>query len=127
MNIILRKAIISEKAMKQAGQNLYTFLVSSKARKPEIAKAVKEKFGVEVVAVKTVNFKEGSKMQRTRRKYFSVPGYKKALVALKDGQKIALFEAEAATEQEVEPKEEVREKKSLLRGTKVKIEKGGKK
>lgn len=127
MNIILKKAIVSEKAMKQAGQNLYTFLVNSKARKPEIARAVKEKFGVEVIGVKTANFKEESKMQRTRRRYFSIAGYKKAVVALKAGQKIAIFETEVATEPEVEKKQEVKEKKSLLKNTKVKIEKTVKK
>lgn len=114
--------------MKLAASGLYTFFVDKKARKPEIAKVVAEKFGVEVVAVKTISHKEEKKSQRRWRGFYTLPGYKKALVQLKNGQKINLFETETGTPEELEaPKEvKVKEKKSLLKGTKVRIEKGEK-
>lgn len=125
MNILVKRPIISEKSMKLAKMGLYTFLVDKFARKPLIAKNIEEKFDVKVVEVKTANFKDEVKSQRQRRGSFTIPGYKKALVRLKKGQKITLFEAEAKEETpEGEGKKEtVKEKKSLFRGTKVKVEK----
>ncbi|MCL5784538.1 MAG: 50S ribosomal protein L23 [Patescibacteria group bacterium] len=121
MKIILKKPVITEKSMQMAASGLYTFLINRKARKPEVEKAVKEMFGVEVVAVKTANFKDEKKSQRAKRGYFVIPGFKKTVVELKKGQKIALFETEETAKKE-KGKEEVKEKKSLLKGTKVKIE-----
>lgn len=118
MDIVLKKPIISEKSMRLASKGMFTFIVDKNARKPLITHAIENKFGVNVVAIKTVNFKEQLKLQRNRRGYFAIPEFKKAIVQLKSGQKIALFEAE----KEEAPKEEVKEKKSLLKGTKVKIE-----
>lgn len=124
MNIILHKPIISEKSMKLAKSGWYTFVVSRDVRKPVIAKAVEEQFGVNVLAVKTANFKDEVKRQRGKRGYFTVSGYKKAMVALKKGQKIDLFVAEEPVAVETaEGLPEVKEKKSLLRKTKIKIEK----
>ena len=131
MDIILKRPIISEKSTQQVKDNLYTFLVDRKARKPVIARQVEEQFGVDVISVKTVSIKAGLKQQRGRRGFFVVPGFKKALVQLKKGQKIAIFEAEAKVEKAEDSGEKegkkVKEKKSLLRGTKVKIEKTEKK
>ncbi|MBI4037330.1 50S ribosomal protein L23 [Candidatus Daviesbacteria bacterium] len=126
MKIILQKAHISEKTMGLAKAGWYTFLVSRNARKPEIIKAVNNKFEVEVIAIKTANYKKETKLQRSRKGHFTVPGFKKAIVALKNGQKIALFETETVEEKQPE-KKEAKEKKSLLKGTKVKIEKSEKK
>lgn len=124
MNIILKKAVISEKSMKMAKEGWYTFLVEKSARKPVIAKAVEDQFGVDVVAIKTANFKEENKTQRSRKGRFTLPGFKKAVVALKKGQKIGLFTAEEPVKVETaEGLGEVKEKKSLLRKNKVKIEK----
>lgn len=125
MNIIIKKPIISEKSMKDAGRGFYTFLVDRKARKIEIGKAVAKLFGVEVTAVKTANFKDLYKMQRAKKALMRVSGYKKATVTLKEGQKISVFEIEKPKEEEKVVS--IKEKKSLLRGTKVKIEKEGSK
>lgn len=103
--------------MKLAKEGLYTFLVEKNARKNLIAQVVEDQFGVDVISVKTANFKGEIRMQRMKRAYYNVPGFKKALVRVKKGQKIGLFETETSEE-----KEEVKEKKSLLKGTKVKIE-----
>lgn len=127
MQIILKKPIVSEKSVGLAKTGWYTFLVDPEATKPVIAQAIEGKFNVDVVEVRTITVKSQSKMQRgNRRKYFTTGATKKALIKLKDGQKISLFETEAkageSESQEVkEP--EVKEKKSLLRRTKIKIEK----
>lgn len=128
MKIILKRPIITEKSMRLAGTGLYTFEVSKTATKPEIAKAVADKFNVKIVSVRTINVKGQTKMQRRIRAYYETPGFKKAIVQVADGQKIAIFETpkEESTEVisagEMEPV--IREKKSLFRNTKVKVEKG---
>lgn len=121
MQIIVKKPIISEKSMKEAGRGFYSFVVDRNARKTEIGKTISKLFGVTVVAVKTANFKEEFKMQRGRRATRRVAGYKKAVVTLKPGQKISVFDVEKP--KEASGKVEVKESKSLLKGTKVKIEK----
>lgn len=127
MNIILKKPHITEKTMKMAQEGLYTFIVSKSATKPQIAKVVAEKFDVKVISVKTVNIKGQIKMQRKVRAYYETSGIKKAMVQVAKGQTIALFEApkeeaEVISAGEMEPV--IKEKKSFLRDTKVKIEKG---
>lgn len=133
--IVLLQPVISEKSMGLTKQSYFTFLVDRRARKPEIKAAVKEQFNVDVLNVKTMNIKSQTKLQRTRRGYFTVSAQKKAVVQLKAGQMISLFEIEAegpggapkeevtVTTAEGEPMTEVKEKKSLLKGTKVKVEK----
>lgn len=125
MEIVLKKPVITEKSMKMAALGLYTFLVNRKARKPQICKAVEKAFGVEVIGVQTISGKSQKKMQRAKRRYFEVAGYKKAVISLKEGQKIALFETETGTKEE-ESAKIVKVKKSLLKGTRVKVERGSK-
>lgn len=128
--IILYRPIITEKSMKLAAQGLYTFEVDKKAKKPQITKAVEGQFKVDVVKVKTANTKSEVKMQRRVRRYYQTPGLKKAYVVLKKGQKITLFEAAKKGEEEVavqraeEGPSLVKEKKDILKRTKVKVEKG---
>jgi len=127
MNIIIKKPIISEKSMKLAKEGLYTFLVDKFARKPAIKKAVEAQFDVKVESVKTVNIKGRSKMQKSRKGWYATGKAKKAYVVLKKGHKIGLFEAKAEVATGEEETGQVKEKKSLLKGTKVKIEKKGEK
>lgn len=122
MNMIIKKALISEKSMKLAQSGFYTFLVEKMARKLAIKKAIEHQFDVNVINISTANFKDQVKQQRRVRSTFVISGYKKAVVKLKKGQKIGLFEAEAAQVETAEGETQVKEKKSLLKGTKVKIE-----
>lgn len=131
--IIVRRPIITEKSMKLATSGLYTFEVGKEANKLSVAKLVADKFKVDVVSVKIINQKGEIKMQRRVRKYFKTPTIKKALVQLKQGQKIALFENQTPVEEEKEDvmvttgEQEptvIREKKGFLRGPKVKVERG---
>lgn len=139
MTVILRP-LISEKSMALTQTGLYTFEVGRDSTKPQIAKLVAEKFKVTVVSVHTINRAGKVKTQRTRKGYFNQPHLKKALVKVKKGDKIALFETVTAAADphaghnhagddvqvrtaEGEPITSVKEKKSLLSGTKVRIEK----
>lgn len=126
--IVLQKPIITEKSMKLAGDGLYTFLVSKKTGKEQIAKAVKDLFKVDVINVKTINVKGEVKQQRRVRKSYMTKGFKKALVQVKKGQIIPIFEAPkdeevVVTTAEGEP-QLLKEKKDILRRTKVRVEKG---
>jgi large subunit ribosomal protein L23 len=130
VNVVLQKPVITEKSMKQTESGLYTFMVEKRFKKPEIIKAVADKFKVDVIGIKTINVKDRVRLQRSRKGFFTQSGYKKAMILLKAGQKIALFEKAVAPEEDVvvtsaegEPVMEVKEKKGLLRRSKVKIEK----
>lgn len=121
MNFILKKPIFSEKSMRFSTIGMYTFIVDKKFNKPAIAKIVEQKFGVNVISVKTANYKDKAKVQKSRKGRFTVPGFKKAIIQLKTGQTIALFESQQAVEET--PTKKTKQTKNLLKGTKVKIEK----
>lgn len=125
--IILLKPIISEKSMKLAAEHFYTFVVSKNATKPQIAKAVTEKFSVKVLSVRTINVKGKVKSQKKVRKSYQTTGFKKAIVHLGKTQKIAMFETPKEEEVTVTTGEgepvKLREKKDFLGRTKVKVEK----
>lgn len=83
---VVRRPLITEKAMKCAEQGQVAFIVASDATKTEIKKAVEGLFGVKVKAVNTVNVAGKTKVFRGRKGVRS--DYKKAIVSLADGQKI---------------------------------------
>jgi large subunit ribosomal protein L23 len=68
----------------------YSFVVNVKATKHDVARAVAEKFKVTVEAVRT-NIVRG-KMKRVGKSSGQRPDFKKAMVTLKEGDKIELFE-----------------------------------
>ncbi|OGE33921.1 50S ribosomal protein L23 [Candidatus Daviesbacteria bacterium RIFCSPHIGHO2_02_FULL_36_13] len=123
--IIIKRPIISEKSMKLAENGLYIFEVDREATKLQISKKVSEKFNVKVVSVKTITVKGKIKSQRKVRKNYQTQAFKKALVLVKKGDKIAIFETPkeeaVVTTAEGEPIK-LKEKKDFLRGTKVKVE-----
>ena len=112
--------------MKLAGDGLYTFLVNRSSTKPQIAKAVKEAFKVDIINFKTINVKGEVKMQRRIRKNFTTKAFKKALVQVKKGQIIPIFETPkeevTVTTAEGEP-QVMKERKDIFRRTKVRVEK----
>ena len=84
---LIKKPWVTEKsgAMNVAGK--YVFIVADGAAKPEIKKAIKEIYKVDVVAVNVVNRPPKSK-RFGRGLKGSQEGYRKAIVTLKEGQKI---------------------------------------
>lgn len=87
---ILKKPLITEKSMDLVGENKYTFIVDLNANKIEIKKAVEELFKVKVEKVHTIRYK--GRMKRVRGRMGRTPDYKKAIVTLKEGNKIEIFE-----------------------------------
>lgn len=130
MQAILKRPIITEKTMKLVTSGFFTFEIDKNANKLDVAKIVKAKFSVDPISVRIINTKSETKQQRRVRGTFRKAGIKKAIVQLKAGQKIAIFETESQIEDEAvvttgegEPKV-LRERKDIFRGTKVKVEKG---
>ena len=87
---ILIKPIVTEKstALMEAGK--YTFQVPLNVTKIEIRQAVEQVFNVKVQAVNTMRY-EG-KMKRLGRTQGRRSDWKKAIVTLKPGETIELFE-----------------------------------
>lgn len=125
--IILKRPIVTEKSMKLSEGHFYTFEVDKNATKPQIAKAVANKFNVKVLKVKTINVKGETKSQKRVRKIYQTSGFKKAMVQISKNQKIALFETPKSEEVTVTTAEsapiKLKEKKDIFGRTKVKVEK----
>lgn len=87
---ILKKPIVSERSMDLLEQNKYSFYVDPSANKIEIKHAVQQLFNVTVTDVNTMNLK--GKLKRVGRYLGRTANKKKAIVTLKDGDKIEIFE-----------------------------------
>jgi len=95
MNNILIKPLVTEKMTAiMERENKYGFIVDHNANKIEIAKAIKKRFEVDVVAVNTIKYKGKTKTQFTKQGRFTgkTPQFKKAIITLKEGQTLDLFE-----------------------------------
>lgn len=96
MHQILISPLITEKMTNiTADKGKYGFLVNPKANKIQIAKAIEEKFNVHVIDVKTINHPGKMKTQFRKSGRFTgkTAKFKKAIITLKEGEKIELFEA----------------------------------
>jgi large subunit ribosomal protein L23 len=87
---IIKRPLITEKSMGLASLGKYAFEVDPDANKIEIAQAIEQIYGVEVVKVNTINVKP--KTKRLGRFEGKTGGMKKAYVTLKPGQRIQIFE-----------------------------------
>lgn len=88
-NVILTPKI-SEKAMYLAERGIYVFEVPSSANKIEVAKAVEATFKVNVTDVNMAVTK--GKLKRFKQIFGRQKDVKKAMVKVKSGQSIKLFE-----------------------------------
>ena len=104
---LLLKPRVSEKAYAHSEQsNVYTFDVSHKANKFDIARAVKKEYDVMPIKVRIVSV-PGKTVKRYAERgrksfYGQRSGLRKAYVTLKEGDKLPIF---AAREEPVAPKE----------------------
>ena len=87
---ILIKPIVTEKSTALMEEGKYTFQVPLNVTKIEIRQAVEQVFNVKVQAVNTMRY-EG-KMKRLGRAQGRRSDWKKAIVTLKPGETIELFE-----------------------------------
>ena len=92
MKKIILGPIITEKSMNDATLRKFTFRVEKHANKNEIKKEIEKKFKVNVVNISTSILKGKKIRTGTKRLERKVSDYKKAIVTLKEGQKIGLFE-----------------------------------
>lgn len=91
---ILRRPLLTEKITALQDRRQYAFEVEAGANKIDIAQAVEKKFNVTVLSVRTMRVKGKGKTQLTRRGRFQgrTRLWKKALVTLKEGDKIDYLE-----------------------------------
>ena len=88
-SFLIKKPWVTERATDLNALGQYVFIVKPNATKPEIKKAIHEIYKVDVVSVNVVN-------RASKRKRFGgimkgkKEGYRKAIVTLKEGQKIEI-------------------------------------
>lgn len=88
---VIKRPLITEKATSlKAMSNAVLFAVDRRANKKEVREAVEKMFKVKVDDVRTLNV--AGKKKRRGRTVGLRPGWKKAIVMLKAGDKIEFFE-----------------------------------
>ncbi len=87
---IIIRPLITEKNTALQPQNKYFFEVTRVANKPQIKEAVEKAFKVKVTAVNVV--KVPGKTKRVGRRIIQTAPWKKAVITLKPGEKIEIFE-----------------------------------
>ena len=92
--ILRRPLVLTEKsASLKEDHNQVLFEVVREATKYQIRAAVEQAFDVKVTAVRTMIVR--GRMKRMGRGYAKTQNWKKAIVTLRDGDKIPAFEASA--------------------------------
>ena len=87
---VIKTVRLTEKGTRQGEKyNQYTIVADPRANKTQIRQAVQELFKVKVTRVNTMNVDGKARRQRTAQAG-SAPNWKKAIVTLKDGDKIIL-------------------------------------
>lgn len=90
ISTLLKRPLVTEKSTAVAENGIYTFEVDKRANKEEIKAAFETFFKVKVDSVRTMNCRDRSR--RKGQTVSKIKYWKKAVVQLKPGQKIALFE-----------------------------------
>jgi len=88
---ILRRPVITEKSTMLGNAGQYVFEVARTANKIEIRRAVEEVFKVNVRAVNIIHIR--GKMRRLGKGTGLTDSWKKAVVTLREGQRIELLQA----------------------------------
>ena len=87
---IVKTVRLTEKGTRQGEKyNQYTVVADRRATKPQIRSAVQELFKVKVLSVNTLNVRGKARRQRTAQAGKAMD-WKKAIVTLKEGDKISL-------------------------------------
>jgi large subunit ribosomal protein L23 len=88
---IIKRPLITEKSTRQKEKgNQIVFVVDPRANKIQVRQAVEKLFKVKVKAVHTLNLK--GKRKRMGRFFGWQSDWKKAIVTLKEGERIEFFE-----------------------------------
>ena len=89
-DIIIRPLVTEKSTIQREGQNQYSFKVDKRANKIRIKDAVERLFKVKVREVRTVTVR--GKVKRLGRRFGKRPDWKKAIVTVKEGDRIDFFE-----------------------------------
>lgn len=89
MNVIL-SSIVTEKTVEDMKKGKYAFRVAIDSDKTLIKKSVEKYFNVNVIKITTINVKKRTK-QTMQKRTIKIPAWKKAMVEVKAGQKIDVF------------------------------------
>jgi large subunit ribosomal protein L23 len=89
-NEVLISPVVSEKSYSGIEQNKYSFRVHQDAHKTQIRQAVEELFGVNVESVNVSQVRPKPKRRGLVRG--QKPGWKKAVVKVKEGETIEIFQ-----------------------------------
>ena len=87
---IIIEPVLTEKTNDLREMNQYVFRVDPRANKIQISRAIQDLFSVTPVACNVVNVK--GKPRRVKYREGKTSSWKKAIVTLKDGDSIAMFE-----------------------------------
>ena len=87
---VVMRPVMSEKAVMGIADNKYAFYVHPKSNRTQIKDAIEQVFGVDVVKINLVNVK--GKVKSLGRYSGRRPARKKAIVTLKEGQRIQELE-----------------------------------
>lgn len=87
---MLNKPLITEQSLADAAKGKYTFKTEKRATKTEISQFVTDNFGVKVISVHTQSMH--GKTYRSKKGTERQADWKKAIVQLKSGQRIDLFD-----------------------------------
>ena len=85
---VILDVLITEKGSRISAEGRYLLKVAPDARKPRIAAAAEEAFGVHVLAVRTANMKGGLRTIRGTRRQKTASTWKRAIVEVKAGERI---------------------------------------
>ena len=88
--IILKPLMTEKSTMLKDAYNKYSFIVHKDANKILIKNAIKNLFNVNPISVNVINIR--GKKKRVRYKFGYTSSYKKAIITLKKGDKIGIFE-----------------------------------
>jgi len=92
-NRVIRKPIVTEKTIARANRdNVYTFEVNRTADKNAIKAAIEQTYSVTVLAVNNVMRPKSLRRTGQKRLTTMLPKTKKALIKLKAGETINLFD-----------------------------------
>ncbi|MCU0444395.1 MAG: 50S ribosomal protein L23 [Microscillaceae bacterium] len=99
-NDILKRPLLTEKTESlpdkiKGGKERVAFIVDKRANKIQIAEAIRNVYGVEVEAVNIINYKGKAKVKYTKTGIIEgrTNVYKKAIITLRAGEVIDLFES----------------------------------
>ena len=87
---VILAPVVSEKSYALIADGRYTFRIAKSAHKIQVRQAIESLFDVKVIDVKIVNVRAKPKRRGTH--LGTRAGYKKAIVVLRDGDTIELFE-----------------------------------